>query len=118
MKTLLNQFVKNIFQDIQKIPKHKIYCQDISRNQNQAAYKQSRRQVYCQFQSYISNLKDMNNRNKGEFNDMVSEKKIKFVDMYKIFTKEKIGVKGSFNYKLKSIGKALHNFLYLYHRTS
>jgi hypothetical protein len=70
-----------------------------------------------------NNLKDANYRHNGKFSEFVGEVDVKFVDMFKVFSGgriinedkneydeyEPIAIKGAFNYKLKTIGKALHN---------
>lgn len=56
-----------------------------------------------------NNLNDINKRNNCRWNSFVNGTDIKYVDMYKVFTQEPICVKGSYNYKLKSIGRALYN---------
>jgi hypothetical protein len=70
-----------------------------------------------------NNLKDANIRHNGKFAEFIGEVDIKFVDMYKVFSGgrilntdkneydeyEPIAIKGAFNYKLKTIGKALYN---------
>lgn len=59
----------------------------------------------------VTNFRKTNEK----YNDKWSkwEKSIKYVDMYKIFNDEKIGIKGSYNYSLKSIGNALYNLKYI-----
>jgi hypothetical protein len=70
-----------------------------------------------------NNLQDANARHCGKFLDLVCEVDVKFVDMFKVFSGgkilnaennkyyeyEPIAIKGAFNYKLKTIGKALYN---------
>jgi hypothetical protein len=64
-----------------------------------------------------NNLLDANNRHGGQWNDLINEITVKFVDMYKVFIGSQyngikydaIGIKGALNYKLKTIGKALYN---------
>lgn len=57
----------------------------------------------------INNLNDANQRNGYRWNSLIDGTDIKYVDMYKVFTKELICVKGAYNYKLKSIGRAMYN---------
>ena len=57
----------------------------------------------------INNLRDANCRHGSIWNNLINETDILFVDMYKVFFDEKIGIKGALNYKLKTIGKALYN---------
>jgi acyl-CoA synthetase (AMP-forming)/AMP-acid ligase II len=59
-----------------------------------------------------NNLYDANDRNCNKWINLISNREdadIKYVDMYKVFTDERIGVKGAYNYKLKSIGRAMYN---------
>jgi hypothetical protein len=55
-----------------------------------------------------NNLNDVNKRNNYMWNSYVNGIDIKYIDMYKVFTSDLICVKGAYNYKLKSIGKALY----------
>lgn len=57
----------------------------------------------------INNLNDANGRNEYRWNNLIDGTDIKYVDMYKVFTSETIGIKGAYNYKLKSIGRAMYN---------
>lgn len=57
----------------------------------------------------INNLNSANSRYNNKFACFTNNREIKFIDMYRIFIHEKIGVKGAFNYKLKSVGNALYN---------
>jgi hypothetical protein len=58
-------------------------------------------------QSEITIIKTLNNMWNGTLNDWID--KTQFIDMHAIINKEKIGIKGSYGYSLKSVGNALYN---------
>ena len=68
---------------------------------------QTKSRLFHWTQAETNNFKHVNLRNNLIYNKFTNV--IEWVDMYKIFVKEPIVIKGCFNFKLKSIGKALFN---------
>lgn len=60
-------------------------------------------------QAELTNVKHVNARHNNKFVNLESDKDIVWVDMYSVFTKEPIVIKGALDYKLKHIGKALYD---------
>lgn len=57
----------------------------------------------------LTNVKHINDRHNGKFKFLEDKDNIRWVDMYNIFTKEPITVKGALSFKLKDIAKAFYN---------
>lgn len=62
-------------------------------------------------QAEITNISDMNGKFDNQWKDFSSD--TEFVDMYNVFNKEPIGIKGAFGYSLKSVGNALYKLGYI-----